>query len=146
MSWIANLQRLWPRALGIGILNAVLLSAIMVPAFMLGISPFPQPPSLAFAQTVMSRPLPMPVGLLFHVAYVTFWSLVFIVTTYPRTTLLRALSLAAVLWIVILVVFFPINGWGLLGLGVGPRLIVASFLPHLLFGLFLWSLCRAILR
>lgn len=146
MFWMANLQKLWPRALGIGILNAVLLSAIMVPVFLLGFSPFPQPPSLAFAQTVLGRPLPLPVGLLFHVAYVTFWSLAYIVVSYPRMTLLRALSLAAALWIVILTVFFPIIGWGRLGLGIGPRLIIASFIPHLLFGLFLWALCRAILQ
>lgn len=42
----------------------------------------------------------------------------------------------------ILVVFFPLVGWGVAGLAIGPKLIVASALPHLLFGLLLWGLDR----
>ena len=146
MTFSDNLRRTWSRALGIGVINGLLLSAVMVPAFLLGVSPFPQPPSLAFADTITGRDLPMPVGLLFHLAYVTFWSVVFVAWAYPRLTLTRALSLAFILWIGILVVFFPINGWGLLGLAVSPRLVVASFIPHLLFGVFLWGLARLMLR
>ena len=41
-----------------------------------------------------------------------------------------------------LFVFFPIVGWGVLGLAVSPKLIVASLVPHLLFAVFLWVLCR----
>src|SRR3546814_10753700 len=54
--------------------------------------------------------------------------------------ILTALGLAAGLWLVILVVFFPIVGWGFAGLAVSPKLIPASFVPHLLFGLLLWAL------
>ncbi len=64
------------KALGIGLLTALLLSAIMVPAFKLGIAPLPKPPSLALAQLLFGANMPLPVGLLFHVAYVTFWSVV----------------------------------------------------------------------
>jgi hypothetical protein len=39
-------------------------------------------------------------------------------------------------------VFFPVVGWGFLGLAVGPKLIVASLVPHLLFAIVLWGLCR----
>lgn len=42
----------------------------------------------------------------------------------------------------VLVVFFPVVGWGILGLAVSPKLIVASLVPHLLFAVFLWGLCR----
>ena len=55
---------------------------------------------------------------------------------------MTALGLAAVLWVVILVVFFPLLGWGIAGLAVSPKLIVASAVPHLLFGLLLWGLDR----
>ncbi len=65
--------RLSPRealkALGIGVLTSLLLSAIMVPAFKFGIAPLPNPPSLAFAQLLLGANVPLPVGLLFHVAY-----------------------------------------------------------------------------
>lgn len=134
--------REFAKAIGVGALTAILLTAIMLPAFRLGIAPMPKMPSLAFAETVLGRDLPLPVGLLFHVAYVTFWSVVYVVLFRDRLTFVNALGLALTLWVVLLVVFFPIIGWGFLGLGLGPRLIVASLVPHLLFALFLWELCR----
>ncbi|MBV6486648.1 MAG: hypothetical protein GHHEDOFH_00583 [Pseudorhodoplanes sp.] len=130
------------KAVGIGVVTALLLSALMVPAFKLGIAPMPQMPSLAFAETVLGRELPLPVGLLFHVVYVTFWSVAYVVLFRDYLTFLNALWLGLALWIVVLVVFFPIVGWGFLGLGVSPRLIPAALVPHVLFSVFLWALCR----
>ena len=132
----------WLKAFGAGIATAVLLSAVMVPAMKLGFSPFPKPLGLAFAETVLGHLLPLPVGLLFHVAYVTFWSLAFLVLFRGSLSFAKARLLGLVLWIGVLVVFFPIVGWGFFGLGVGPKLIVASLAPHLLFAVFLWGLCR----
>lgn len=131
--------RSWPRAVGIGIAVSALTAAAMVTLLKIGISPFPQPPSLAFAEIVLRRTLPLPVGLLFHAAYVTIWCVVF-VRYFPRRNIWTALMLALALWLMILVVFFPLVGWGLAGLQIGPKLIVASLLPHLLFGLLLWGL------
>ncbi len=130
------------KALGIGVLTAVLLSAIMVPAFKLGIAPLPKPPSLALAQLLFGANTPLPVGLLFHVSYVTFWSVVYVSVFRERLTFLNALWLGLALWVVILVVFFPLLGWGFFGLAISPKLIPASLVPHLLFAVFLWGLCR----
>lgn len=58
---------------------------------------------------MLVRTLPLPIGLLFHTVYVTFWSVIY-VRYFPRRDLWTALGLAAVLWIVILIVFFPIVG------------------------------------
>ncbi|KJZ09069.1 MULTISPECIES: hypothetical protein [unclassified Halomonas] len=135
----------WLRSIGIGIAVSALTAIVMVTLLKAGVSPFPQPPSLAFAETLLGRSLPLPVGLLFHTAYVTFWSGVF-VRYFPRKTLPTALGLAAVLWGVILVVFFPVVGWGFAGLAIGPQLIPASALPHLLFGLLLWGLDRYVAK
>ncbi len=130
------------KALGIGVLTAVLLSAVMVPAFKFGIAPMPKPPSLAFAQVLLGPNVPLPVGLLFHVAYVTFWALAYVVGFRAQLSILNALGLGLALWVVILVVFFPIIGWGFFGLGISPKLIPASLVPHVLFAVFLWGLCR----
>ncbi len=130
------------KALGIGVLTAVLLSAIMVPAFKLGIAPLPKPPSLALAQLLFGANTPLPVGLLFHIAYVTFWSVVYVLVFRDRLTFLNALWLGFALWVVILVVFFPLFGWGFLGRAISPKLIPASLVPHVLFAVFLWGLCR----
>ena len=132
----------WAKAIGVGVANAVLLSLIMVPATAAGLTPFPQPPSLAFAEIVLGGPQPVAVGLLFHLVYVTFWSAVFVVLFRHALTLGNALGLAFVLWILALVVFFPTNSWGMLGLGPGAAVPFAALVPHALFALFLWGLCR----
>mgnify|MGYP004167855011 CR=1 FL=1 len=131
--------RSWLRAIGIGILVSALTAAVMLALTAAGVSPFPKPPSLAFAETALGRTLPLPIGLLFHTVYVTFWSVIF-VRYIPHRDLWTALGLAGVLWLVILVVFFPVVGWGFAGVSVSLRLIPASFVPHLLFGLLLWAL------
>ncbi len=111
----------------------------MVTLLKTGISPLPKPLGLAFAETILSRELPMPVGLLFHTAYVTFWSVVF-VRYLPHRNIKSALILAGMLWLGVLLVFFPIVGWGIAGMDVSPKLIPASLMPHLLFALLLWAL------
>lgn len=138
---VENTGRSWGRCIGIGLLVGILTAAIMLAATAAGLSPFPKPPSLAFAETVLGRSVPLPIGLLFHLAYVTFWCLVY-VRFFPRRGLGPALGLGFALWLVILVVFFPVVGWGVAGLSVSPKLIVASFVPHLVFALLLWALDR----
>lgn len=132
----------WARALGVAIGTAVVPSLFMVPMFKLGVSPMPAPPSLEFAQILLGKEgLPMPVGLVFHLAYVGFWSLVF-TGIFPKRNLATALALTGVLWLGVLLVFFPLFGWGLAGTGVSAKLIAASLIPHLLFGLSLWFFTR----
>ncbi len=144
---IRNLtSREWLKAVGVGIVTAILLSAVMVPALKFGISPLPKPLGLAFAETVLGRILPLPVGLLFHVVYVTFWSVAYVALLRNHLSLRNALLLAFMLWILVLVVFFPVVGWGFIGLAIGPKLIVASFVPHVLYGVFLWGLCRFVFK
>jgi hypothetical protein len=134
------------KSVGIGIATAILLSGVMVPALKFGISPLPKPLGLAFAETVAGRPLPLPVGLLFHVAYVTFWSVAFVFVFRQALTLLNALILGLILWFFVLVFFFPVVGWGFFGLAVSPKLIVASLVPHVLFAVILWGLCRLVFK
>ena len=134
------------KSVGIGIATAVLLSGVMVPALKFGISPLPKPLGLAFAETLAGRPLPLPVGLLFHVAYVTFWSVAFVFVFRQALTLLNALILGLILWVFVLAFFFPVVGWGFFGLAVSPKLIVASLVPHVLFAVILWGLCRLVFK
>jgi len=133
----------WLKALGVGILTALILSAITVPAFLAGLPPAPEPPSLAFAEALFGTTLPLAVGVLFHIAYVTAWSVIYVGLFREKLSFLRALGLAAFLWAVALAVFFPINGWGFLGLDIGPKMIPFAAIPHLLFAIVLWGLCRA---
>jgi len=138
--------RILTRGVGLGAVNAILLSAIIVPAFLAGLPPMPQPVSLAFAESLLGRTLPLPGGLLFHLAYVTFWSTVWLALDYPALRLRTAFSLGVALWALMVVVIYPINGWGFLGLAVSPKLLVFGLVPHLLFAAFLWGLARLFFR
>lgn len=137
--------REWGKAIIVGVVTAVVLSLVMVPATRAGISPFPKPLGLAFAQTLLG-PVPLQVGLLFHLVYVTLWSVIFVYWAAPRHTFARAFLLAVALWALVLFGFFPVVGWGLLGLAIGPALIVASAAIHLLFAIVLWGSTRLLFR
>lgn len=131
------------KSIGIGIGIAILLSAVMVPAFLMGLSPMPKPLGLAFAQALLGK-VPLPVGLLFHVIYVTGVTTLYLTYVQERPTFAKALGFALLLWAVVLLVFFPLVGWGPLGLNIGPQLIVAALVPHLLYALLLWWLPRRV--
>lgn len=132
-------QDYW-KAIGIGVFNGVLLAALNIIAVKMGVSAFPKPLALAFAVTVIGMKVPLWIGLLFHVAYVTFWSVAYVVLFRDRLTLASVLGLTLVIWLLVQVVFFPVVGWGFFGLGIGVRVTAWSVVPHLLFALFLWVL------
>ena len=135
----------WARAIGVGVAVAVLTAAVMAAVTAAGVSPLPKPLGLAFAETLAGRALPLPAGLLFHALWASAFSVLYVALFRDRLTFGRALGLAVALWLLVLVFFFPVVGWGFLGLAVTPRLIVASAVPHLLFAVCLWGLCRLVL-
>lgn len=132
----------WGKAAGLGLLNGIALAIIMVVALNSGVSPLPKPLALAFVDTLTGQNMPLPLGLMFHLAYVTFWTMVYAAWAYPRFNLGKALAIGLALWVFLLVVFLPVVGWGFLGLAVGPKLIVVFLINHLLFAGFAWALCR----
>lgn len=132
----------WVKAIGVGIGVSVLTAAFMIAMMKFGVSPLPKSLGLAFAETVLGRTLPLPVGLLFHTVWVTSFSVLYVVLFRDALTLMRALALGIALWLSVLVFFFPVVGWGFLGLAVSPKLIVGAAMPHLLFAIFLWGSCR----
>ena len=64
------------------------------------------------------------------------------VIAFEQRTFLNALWLALGLWALVLVLFYPLVGWGFLGLAISPMLIMASLVLHILFAVFLWGLSR----
>ena len=91
-------RREWWRAVGIGVGTGVILAVVNVIAMKSQLSPLPKPLGLAFAEAVLGRQLPLPVGLLFHLAWVTVFSVVYVVFWRDALTLKNALLLAVVLW------------------------------------------------
>jgi hypothetical protein len=132
----------WGKAIGVGIAVSALTAAFMVATMKAGVSPLPKSLGLAFAETIMGRKLPLPAGLLFHTVWVTTFSVLYVVLCRDALAFVRALALGVALWLFVLVFFFPVVGWGLFGLAVGPKMIIGAAIPHLLFVLCLWGLCR----
>jgi len=126
------------KALGLGIAVALILSAVGAAARQSGLTPLPAPVALVFAESLFGgASLPPAVGILFHTVWVTVMTAGFVAASREALTLPRALGFALALWILALVVFFPIIGWGVAGLAIGPQLIVGALVPHLIYGLLL---------
>ena len=129
----------------IGLITAAVTAGMMFLAVKSGVSPLPKPLGLAFVETILGHGAPMPVGFLFHAAWVTAFTLVYVLLFRDSLTFARAFWLAFLLWLSVLAIFFPLVGWGFFGLGIGPRMIVASAVPHLVFALLVWGLSRLLL-
>jgi hypothetical protein len=142
MKWHALDGRDWAKAIGVGIGVSMLTAAFMAAGIKSGVSPLPKSLGLAFAETLLGRTLPLPVGLLFHTVWTTAFSVLYVILFRDALTFMRALWLAIALWLLVLVFFFPFVGWGFFGFAVSAKMIVGAAVPHLLFAILLWGLCR----
>jgi hypothetical protein len=75
----------------------------MVVLLKTGVSPLPKPLGLAFADTVLGRDVPLPIGLAFHTAWVTTWSVIYVGPFRGGLTFLHALWFGIGLWLLVLV-------------------------------------------
>jgi hypothetical protein len=131
------------RAAAVGVAVAIGTGLVTVPLFKAGIAPMPEAPSLAFAKALFG-PVPDPVGLLFHVLYVTGVTTLVLALAGPRPSGRTIAAASAVLYVLAIAVFFPLVGWGFAGTAVTPKIAVAAIGPHVLYGLVLWGADRAI--
>lgn len=138
---LASGDRSWIRALCIGLGVAALTALVLLANARPGMSPLPEPVAMAFAGRVLGWEHSLAAALVVHVIYVTAWSMVF-VRHFPQRGFPQAMLLGVVLWILMLVVFFPMLGWGLFGTHISAYVVEASLVPHLIFGLALWVLQR----
>lgn len=119
---------------------------LMQTALSTGMAPFNVPPSAAF---LISFGLPAkPLALIGHFLYGAFWSIVLVALFKKGTTIAKGIFLSLLLWLIMMLVFSPMIGWGVFGVGEspavegeplylepGPKYIVATLLLHLLYGL-----------
>lgn len=135
----------WIRTLIVGLAVSVLTAAIMMGLMSVAPAPAPKPLGLAFARTVLGD-VPPPFGFLFHTAWVMACAAFYVALFRDRLGFARAFWLAAALWALVLVFFFPVVGWGFFGLAESPKLMVATAVSHLLFAVLLWGGCRIAFR
>jgi len=91
---------------------------VMFTVDFLGLSTVNQPPSAALAD-VVGLPA-QPTGLLVHFAYAIFWALVFLRIFGTRATIGHGLAFGGGLWLLQMLVYAPVIGYGFFGFG-GPN-------------------------
>lgn len=140
-------KRFW-KAVAAGVITSIGAAVIMAIGMKTGVSPLPKPLGLAFAEWALGRALPLPIGMLFHLAYVTGWSVLFIMLAPARwLRFWPILGFGLTLWLLAIFVITPLVGWGIAATAVaGPKGIVATLVAHLLFVFFLWLSCRWLFR
>jgi len=137
----------WTKAVIIGFLGSLIMFLLMMLGiYGTGIAPFNVPPSAAF---VIKLGLPAkPLALIVHFGYGAFWSILLVYWYRDRTDIKKGLSLALIAWVIMMVIYSPIIGWGFFGLGnahtlntgnplyleAGPKYIVSTLMLHLIFG------------
>lgn len=116
-----------------------------------GMAPFNIAPSAAFLYNLGIESDGY--ALLLHFSYGIFWSFVLVYTFEEDVTIGKALILSLILWVFMMLVYSPLIGWGLFGLGYAHNLplnhplyldgslpyIIITLLVHLVYGFILGS-------
>ncbi|MEF8816691.1 MAG: hypothetical protein V5A20_01135 [Salinibacter sp.] len=138
----------WLKSILVGVLGSLVMFLLMVLGIHgTGIAPFNLPPSAAFLEQLGLNTGPLP--LLAHFGYGATWSLVLVTLYGPRTTIRRGVYLTTGLWLFMMIVYSPLIGWGVFGvggaghdlaasdplyLGSPVKYVVATLLLHLVYG------------
>jgi len=133
----------WVKASLVGLLGSLLMFILMQLAMGAGMAPFEMAPSAAFLEQLGLPPKPL--ALVVHFGYGLVWSVIFVALWRERANWLRGLLLAGFLWLVMMLVFSPIIGWGVFGanapveqtpvLQSTGRYVIASAVLHIVYGL-----------
>jgi hypothetical protein len=153
----------WLPVAGVGVLGALAMYAIMKPLLMVGVCPFNVAPSVAFSLTY-ELPAPGWTGLTIHFGYGALGAVLLIGLMRllnQRVTVWHGLGFAALLWLILMVGYSPLIGWGFFGFGgAGADLptahplhlsrpveyLVATFTLHVVYGAIIGSLSRQLLK
>lgn len=80
-----------------------------------GVAPFNVPPSAAFLYNLGIEGKGY--ALLLHFCYGILWSYVFVFTFEEDVSVTKALVLSVILWLFMMLVYSPLIGWGIFGMG-----------------------------
>lgn len=137
----------WIKSAGVGFVGSLIMFLLMLLGiYGTGIAPFNIPPSAAFV-TKLGLPA-QPMGLIVHFGYGAFWSMLLVYLYKNSVDIKKGLGLALVAWLIMMIVYSPIIGWGLFGFGdahtlptgdplyleAGPKYLISTLILHLVFG------------
>lgn len=108
----------WLKAAVAGLVGSLIIFVVMVIGVKVtGFAPFNMPPSAAFLEVLgFNRG---PVAPIVHFLYGALWALILLALFRERVTVGKGLGIAGVQWLLFMVVYAPVIGWGFFGIG-GP--------------------------
>ena len=116
----------WLKAAIVGALAGLIMFILLAVATRSGAAPINVPPSAAFVKS-MGLP-PKPLAIFVHFGYAILGSIVLVALFGRRTNILRGVGLALVLWLILMLIYSPVIGWGIFGFG-GPNHELPSQAP-----------------
>ncbi|MDZ7690153.1 MAG: hypothetical protein U5K69_03180 [Balneolaceae bacterium] len=137
----------WTKAGIVGLVGSLIMFLFMMLGIHgTGIAPFNIPPSAAFLTKLGLAAGPLP--LIVHFGYGAFWSILLVYLFKNKTDLGRGIGLALAAWLIMMLIYSPIIGWGVFGFGTahtlapsdplyleaGPKYLIMTLALHLIFG------------
>lgn len=124
---------------GWGVVATAIMSAVMLTATGVGISPMPKPiPAALVSHTLGLAPSPLlaALAILAHFAYGTVAGAV-LAGLVRKVTVWHGIGYGVALWALMDLAWLPYVGWGLFGSAITPKIAVATLVLHLIYGLML---------
>ena len=138
----------WIKAAVSGLIGSLVLFVVMVVGVKItGMAPFNLPPSAAFLEALGLNIGPVaPIG---HFVYGAVWALILLAVFGSNVSMTNALGVAGIQWLLLMLVYAPVIGWGFFGvggpahqlapeaalyLGSVPKFIVMTLVLHAVYG------------
>ncbi|TAM79871.1 MAG: hypothetical protein EPN47_18285 [Acidobacteria bacterium] len=113
------------------------MAVVMILGRVTGMAPMPAPIPVAIIGKIFGAGLPKPflmlMAVISHLAYGGFWGWVLWRVT-KRVTLWNALALGGIMWLIMQIIVLPFLGWGVFGVAITPKIAVATFVLHMIYG------------
>jgi len=101
------------KAIVSGLLAGLIMFLVIMMGTNQGMAPFNVPPSAAFLVSLGIPPKPL--APILHFAYAAAGSVILILIFGRQTSIPKGIGLGVVLWLIFMVIYSPIIGWGVFG-------------------------------
>lgn len=145
----------WLKAIVAGLIAGLIMFIVLMVGTNQGIAPFNLPPSAAFLVSLDIPPKPL--APILHFVYAAVGSVILALLFGRQTSIPKGIGLALVLWLIFMLIYSPIIGWGVFGanaptsglssdaplyLGSSGKFVLITLILHVVYGLVIGWLDR----
>lgn len=106
----------WIKAGCAGLIGSLLILVVFIIGInVTGVAPFNLPPSAAFLAAIGIPPKPL--ALVVHFSYGFAWAVILYALFRERVSVINGMGVAFAQWLLFMIVYTPIIGWGVFGFG-----------------------------